>query len=105
VLTKKQTLWALPILIASFAALCATGYMSEEWFLIKNDGLTALVIIAMIANLFALVFVSFSIFLSGVTTLLFNASSPDFWQKTSNPFYYLLWSELQEATTKNERTE
>lgn len=97
-LTKRQTLWALPILIATFAALCLTGYALEKGLSIKSDGLTAVVGAALVANLFALIFIVFSIFMSFGTALVFNASSPDFWQRTGNPFYYLLWRELREAT-------
>lgn len=106
-LTKKQTLWALPILIATFVALCLAGYAFEEWLAIENDGLTVLIVIAMIANLFAMIFIVFSIFLSVGTAFVFNASSPDVRQKTGNPFYHLLWAELQETTNKTsvERTE
>lgn len=100
-LTKRQTLWALPILIATFAALCLMGYAFEEWLSIRNDRLTAVVGTALVANLFALIFVMFSIFVSFGTALIFNAASPDFWQRTGNPFYYLLWRELREATTRS----
>ncbi|MFK0273290.1 hypothetical protein ACIQUG_06425 [Ensifer sp. NPDC090286] len=99
-LTKRQTLWALPILVATLAGLCLTGYVSEEWLSIANSGLTALVGTALVANVLALAFIVFSIFASLVTALIFNASSPDFWEKTGNPLYYLLWSELQEATRR-----
>lgn len=97
-LTKKQTLWALPVLIATFAALCLTGYAFEEGLSIRSDALTALVGAALVANLFGLIFVIFSIFVSFGTALIFNASSPEFWLKTGTPFYYLLWRELQEVT-------
>ncbi|WP_142778729.1 transposase [Agrobacterium sp. T29] len=99
-LTKKQTLWALPILIATFAALCLTGYVFEERLSIRSDGLTVVIGGALVANLCALIFVIFSIFVSFGTALIFNASSPDFWQSTGNPFYHLLWRELQKATAR-----
>lgn len=106
-LTKKQTLWAMPILITSFAALCLMGYVFEVWLAIKNSGLIALLGIALIANMFAVIYIFFSIFLSFGTALIFNAASPYAWEKTGNPFYYLLWRELQEATNRksDERTD
>lgn len=98
-LTKKQTLWAFPLLIVTFVTLCLVGYLSEEHFG-RNAGLTALLAPVMIANIFAFVFICFSIFLSLGTALIFNAASPEFWEKTGNPFYYLVWKELQDATTQ-----
>jgi hypothetical protein len=97
-LTKSQTLWALPILIAIFAALSFVGYASEQWFSIRNGGLTAVIGTALVANLLALVFVLLSIFLSFGTALIFNAASPETWQRIGNPFHYLLWRELRETT-------
>ena len=106
-LTKRQTLWALPTLVATFAALCMVGYASDEWLSIRNGGLIAVVGTALVVNFFALIFVMFSIFVSFGTALIFNAASPDLWQRTGNPFYYLLWRALREATTQssNERAE
>ncbi|NKN39558.1 hypothetical protein HFC70_24735 [Agrobacterium sp. a22-2] len=98
-LTKKQTLWAFPVLIVTFATLCLVGYISEEHFG-RNAGLTALLVPVLIANIFAFVFICFSIFLSLGTALIFNTSSPEFWEKMGNPFYYLVWKELQEVTTQ-----
>jgi hypothetical protein len=99
-LTKRQTLWALPILVATLAGLCLTGSAFEERLSIANSGLTTLVGTAFVANVLALAFIVFSIFASLGTALVLNASSPDFWEKTGNPFCYLLWSELQEATRR-----
>ncbi|PDT50056.1 MULTISPECIES: hypothetical protein [Sinorhizobium] len=98
-LTKKQMLWAAPILILTFAALWLSGAVAQEMIPGKNVAITALLATAFIANVFALIFIFFSIFLSFGSALLFNASGPEYWEKTGNPFYYLLWKELQEATT------
>lgn len=49
-LTKRQTLWAAPVLIISFGVLCLIGYVSEEFILGKNAGVTALVGIGLVAN-------------------------------------------------------
>lgn len=97
-LTKKQTLWALPILIAIFAALCLAGYAFEEWLSIRNGGLTAVIGTAMVATLFSTIFIIISIFASFGSALIFNAASPELWQRTGSPFHYLLWRELRETT-------
>lgn len=102
-LTKRQTLWAAPILVISFGVLCLIGYVSEEFILGKNAGVTAVVALALVANVFSLIFIFFSIFLSFGTALIFNASDPEWWERTGNPFYSLLWKELQEATTAGRR--
>ena len=104
-LTKRQTFWAVPVLILSFAALCLLGYVSEVILLGQNAAVTALLLPALLVNILALLFVFFSIFASLGTALIFNASSPQWWEATGNPFYYLLWKELQEATTRERQDE
>lgn len=104
-LTKRQTFWAVPILLLSFAALCLLGYVFEVVFEQEDGAVGALLVSALMANTFALIFVFFSIFASLGTALLFNASSPQWWETTGNPFYYLLWKELQEATTRERENE
>lgn len=101
-LTKRQTLWALPLLISLFCALSLAGYLLEEWVQGDMSKLLPVLVVAFILNVLALIFIGFSIFVSFGTLLVFNASGPQFWRQIGNPFYYLLWRELQEATLQVE---
>lgn len=101
-LTKRQTLWALPLLILIFCALAFAGYVLEERVHADMSKLLPVLVVAFILNILALIFISFSIFVSFGTLLIFNASGPQSWRQIGNPFYYLLWRELQEATLQVE---
>jgi glucan phosphoethanolaminetransferase (alkaline phosphatase superfamily) len=101
-LTKRQTLWALPLLILLFCALSFAGYALEEWVQADMTELLPVLVVAFILNILALIFIGFSVFVSLGTLLVFNASGPQFWRQIGNPFYYLLWRELQEATLQVE---
>lgn len=101
-LTKRQTLWALPLLISLFCALSFAGYVLEEWVQADMTKLLPVLVVAFILNILVLIFIGFSVFISFGTLLMFNASGPQIWRQIGNPFYYLLWRELQEATRRVE---
>lgn len=101
-LTKRQTLWALPLLILLFCALSFAGYALEEWVQTDTTKLLPLLGLAFILNILAFIFIGFSVFVSFGTLLMFNASGPQIWRQIGSPFYHLLWRELQEATRRVE---
>ena len=101
-LTKRQTLWALPLLILLFCALSLAGYVLEEWVQTDMTKLLPVLVVAFVLNILVLIFIGFSVFVSFGTLLMFNASGPQLWRQVGNPFYYLLWTELQEATLRLE---
>ena len=101
-LTKKQTLMALPILIVMLSAFWLLAIV-EDFVFGKN--LAAIVIFGagIIGSLAALIFILVSIACSFVTRLNFDARGGGLWDKSGNLFYYFLWRELQEATTQPSR--
>lgn len=98
-LTKRQTLLAIPILLASLVTTWFLGYALQEWFSVKI-GIIVLIGCLLVVNAIALIAMCFAALLSFGTAMFFNAASPEWWEKTGNPFYYFLWKELQEATTR-----
>ncbi|MCQ2005130.1 hypothetical protein [Rhizobium sp. NRK18] len=97
-LTKKQTLLAVPFLLLTFVGLCLLGYISDIYFHARGGPLAVIFGAAFAANFLAGLFIFFSIFASMGTAMISNASGPDWFERTGNPFYYLLWKELRDTT-------
>ncbi len=92
-LTKRQTLLALPICLSAFFVFWAVGLISQELVFGRNVlPIVVVVGIGMIASAVCLAFAIWSTLTSYATTL--TLASP-LAEEYGPLFYYFLWSELQ----------
>lgn len=101
-LTKRQTLIALPILILMLAAFWLLAIFGDFIFG-KSLAAVAIFGLGIIGSLTALIFICVSIACSFTTRLIFDARACGLWDKTGNLFYCFLCRELQEETAQPSR--